>query len=57
MVIRFFASNSIFYFNQVGSPKLEVRCTQHFSFLARIKMNYHFTGIIAYILKIFSSNL
>jgi hypothetical protein len=36
MVICFFASNPRFYFKQVGSPKSEVRCTGHFSFLTRI---------------------
>ncbi len=34
MVIRFFASNPKFYYKQVGSPKSEVRCAGHFSFLA-----------------------
>jgi len=49
MVIRFFARNPILYFKQIGSPKSQVRCTGHFSFLARIILNYHFTRIIAYI--------
>jgi len=53
MVIRFFASNPIFYFKQVVPIAIgtmsEVRCTGHLSFLARIILNYHFTGIIAYL--------
>jgi hypothetical protein len=48
MVIRFFASNPIFYFKQVACRK---GCKGNFSFLAKIILNYHFTGIIAYILN------
>jgi hypothetical protein len=56
MVTRFFASNPIFYKIRDGRPKSEDRCTGHFSLLVRIILNYHFTGIIAYIFC-FSNNL
>jgi hypothetical protein len=49
MVIRFFDGNPIFYHKHVGSWKSEVGCPGYFSFLARIILDYHFTGIIAYI--------
>ena len=61
MVISFFASNPIFYFNQVaclfgrqGSPKSPAcrqGCTGHFSFMTIIILNFHFTGISEYINK------
>lgn len=51
MDIRFFDRKLIFCFRQEGRQNSEDRCVGHSNLLPRNLLNYHFTGIIAYMHK------